>query len=185
MLGRVLGHRDSYLKGVPDTDFHLSEARQLHRTLVSLSLHLTWRGYPFVDNGNATAAFALCYAARFVLYTMYACNEHYSDVGPRIPEETEMQQISINGLKEVTLDIYQLSRQILAASTTMNNLLLSKSFLLCHCLYQAATEFAWFVREDKTIEQVTCLRSVVELLGAIKSRWRVAGRDIFANPLLA
>ncbi|CZR70052.1 uncharacterized protein PAC_19953 [Phialocephala subalpina] len=145
ILGLVLRHRDEHRSGDTDPHFRLSEALRLHQTLVALDNHLD----PQVD---ATVAAALCYSARLVLYNIYACNENYSTIGRRIQEETEMQRASINGLREVSQKVYQLAQQFQNAAIMNGVSVISQSLLLCNCLYQAAGEWAWFVREEKSMD---------------------------------
>jgi len=175
ILGLVIRHRDDHTN--TNNRFRLSEAQQLHQTLVLLNNHLKQMPSILADSSIAVAA-SLCYAARFILYSMYACNEHYSVIEARVPEETEMQKNSISGLKEVTQNVYHLAQHIIEATMSTESLLLSGSLLLTHCLYQASTEFTWFIREDNGVEEVACLKSVVQLLRAIRSRWRIAGKIV-------
>jgi hypothetical protein len=93
----------------------LSEAHQLHRALHTLNLYL--REFCFVDQvaleKSHFTAFALCGSARFTLYEIYACNEHYPSSGPKIPEEITMQQFSLEGISETIDDVYLLTEHIL------------------------------------------------------------------------
>jgi hypothetical protein len=171
ILGLVIRHRDNRTN--TSHRCQVSEAQQLHQTLVLLSTHLSSITSIYTDIGTAVAA-SLCHAARFILYSMYACNEHYPVSEARLAEETDMQNSSISGLKEVTQSVAQLAQHVYAAARTAESVL-STSLLVTHCLYQAATEFAWFIREDNGAEEVVCLKSVVQLLKAIGKRWRVAG----------
>lgn len=176
VLGLILRHRDARSDNSIDAQFRLSEAKQLHLTLVALNRHLTQNMHPFVDGSNTDIAPALCYSARIILYDMYICNEHYVAGQPRLPDEELMQQASMEGLKEVTRGVYQLSQNILGAAVATDGLLLSKSLLVGHCLYQASSECAWFIREDKRVEEVACLEAMVMLLRAIGKKWRIGSK---------
>lgn len=125
-------------------------------------------------NNSIEMAAGICYSARIILYNIYACNESYAVNRPRIAEETEMQRASIEGLKEITQGVYHIAQQI--SSTAMSDdLLLSQSPVLLHCLYEASTELAWFIREDNNIEGVVAFNAIVKVLKAIGLRWQVAG----------
>jgi hypothetical protein len=87
-----------------------------------------------------------------------------------------MQRASLKGLKEVTQGVYQLAEHVWESAVTTDSFSLSKGFLICHCLYQASQECAWFIQEDHSAEGVACLKAIVELLRAIAGRWRVAGK---------
>lgn len=174
ILGLVLRHRDEQNTVVSDTHYRIAEAQRLHKTLVLLSLHLS--GQATMDTHNVTnnfTAMGLCYAARVALYNMYACNEHYSATEARLGEETEMQQASIDGLKEVTQCVYQFAHSILDVAI-LDDQLISRSLLLTHSLYFAASELAWFIREMNYAEDVQFLKVIVELLTVMSRTWRVA-----------
>lgn len=177
VLGLVLRHRDDHNSPTIDPHFGISEAQQLHQTLVALNTHLAHKPRGAGDKSNIEVAIALCYCARVILYGMYACNEDYTANRPRIAEESEMQRTSMDGLKEVTHGVYQLSQRILHSAMTTDHLSLSKSLLVCHCLYQASSECAWFIREDNNLEGPACLKAMVELLRAIGTKWPVAGKS--------
>lgn len=174
VLGLILRHRDDRNNNSINAQFRLSEARQLHLTLVALNRHLAQNRHALVDDSNTDIAAALCYSARIILYGMYACNEHYDQ--PRLPDEAVLQQESMEGLKEVTRGVYQLAQKVLGVAVATDNLLLSKSLLVCHCLYQASSECAWFIREDQRVEEVACLEAMVVLLRAIGKKWRIASK---------
>ena len=178
ILGVVIRHRDAQGNGGADSCFRLSEARQLHETLVSLSTYLTGLSTLFMDDSDTASGLAICYSARFILYTIYACNEHDSATEPRIPEETEMQTTSINGLAEVSRGIYQIAQRLSDVLATGDNNVLSKCLLVSHCLYQAASELAWFIREEKVMENVAPLRVIIDILKSIEKRWGVASKCV-------
>ncbi|PVH75496.1 hypothetical protein DL98DRAFT_498244 [Cadophora sp. DSE1049] len=174
ILGLVLRHRDEQNTVVSDTHYRITEAQRLHQTLVLLNLHLS--GQAMIDTCNISSVFTamgLCYAARVTLYNLYACNEHYSATEARIAEDTEMQQASIEGLKEVTQCVYQIAQNILDAAL-MDGQLISRSLLLTHSLYFAASELGWFIREMNYVEDVQFLKVVVQLLKLMSKTWRVA-----------
>jgi hypothetical protein len=99
-----------------------------------------------MDNSDTTVALAICYSARIILYNIYTCNDHHSPTEPQIPEETEMQIASINGLTGVSHGIYQIAAHISDTLATGGNNVLSKSLPVGNCFYQAASGFAWFIR---------------------------------------
>jgi hypothetical protein len=78
-----------------------------------------------------------------------------------------MQSASLAGLREVSHSVYELAGAQLGVETV--------SPLLCHCLYLAASELAWFLREGGSGEGVASLSVVVGLLRHIGKSWRVAG----------
>jgi hypothetical protein len=176
ILGLVLRHRDDRNSDTMAIQFRLSEAQQLHQALVALNAHLAQKPRDIEDTSNKEVAAALCYCARIILYGMYACNEDYTANQYRIPEESEMQRTSMQGLKEVSHSVYQLAQRVLHAAMTTDHLSLSTNLLVGHCLYLASSECAWFIREDNNLEGVACLKAMVELLKAIGTKWLVAGK---------
>jgi hypothetical protein len=176
ILSLVLRHRDDHTSSTIDPHFRLSEAQQLHQTLVALSTHFPQNPRSVENGGNIEVAAALCCSARIILYGMYACNEDYTANRPRLAEESEMQRTSLEGLKDVTHSVYQLAQRISHSAMTTDHLSLSKHLLVCHCLYQASSECAWFIREDNNLEGVACLKAMVELLKSIGAKWLVAGK---------
>ncbi|TVY31880.1 hypothetical protein LOCC1_G008317 [Lachnellula occidentalis] len=165
VLGLVLRHRDDPNKATTDPHFRLSEAQQLHQTLLALSTYLDHQA----QDCSMVGAIALCYSARLVLYDMYACNNQFSALGIRMSEEEDMQKASINGYGDVTREILNLLDD--------DGGLVENPFL-CHCLYQTAAVFAWFIREKGDVEEVAGLRTVVGRLRGIERTWRVAGEYI-------
>lgn len=162
----MLGHRDDPAKATTDPHFRLSEAHQLHQTLLALSTYLNHKA----QDRSMLVAIALCYSARLVLYDIYACNNQFSALGIRMSEEEDMQKASIRGYRDVTREMF--------------NLLddgdgLVESPFICHCLYQASAVFAWFIREKGDVEEVAGLRAVVGRLRGVERTWRVAGKCFF------
>ncbi|KAI1105759.1 hypothetical protein F4804DRAFT_110971 [Jackrogersella minutella] len=177
VLGRVLCHRDSLHSGNVTISFRISEAKQLHHILASLSSHLNVISQePLSLRGSVSVSLALCYSARLILYDIYACNEKYSSDHGRSSEEAEMQREAMTGIFEVVETIWQFARQLLDSlhledEGETNNI----SPLLCHCLYAAAGESEWLILEQENSSAETWLRDIVNLLQVIATRWQVAG----------
>lgn len=179
LLGSVLRHRDE--KGSDDREIILSEAHQLHRALSALSLHLTQHCFAdtiALERGQFVAL-ALCCSARFTLYEIYACNENYSSVGPRIAEEVSMQGISIEGIGSAVNDVYLLAECILRiASVSDQNSIYRLSPLLCHCLYSSISECAWLCRENHSDLRAAQLSTMISGLRSLGKMWKSAGMTI-------
>lgn len=167
MLSKVCRHREAK-KTLEDAAQLLSEAKQLHCALVALhsSLELNELSLDQVQTTQAPRliALAICTSARFILYNMYGCNE---PSGPAIrePLALELQNISLAGIR------------LLATSTSP---VIARSNLDCpflaSCLYHAATECAWFIREDHEPEMYKALQDIVQGLRDLESCWGVASR---------
>lgn len=176
ILGLVLRHRDDRSDNILDPYFRFSEAQRLHQTLMALNTHLTQSTNSFGNNNGKEVAVAICFSARLVLYDMYACNEQYTAGRARIAEETEMQRASMEGLKEVSNGVSNLAQHISSAAMMTTEPLLSKSPLVCNCLYEASLQWAWFIREDGSLEGVARLKAIVELLKETGRKWQVSGK---------
>lgn len=165
ILGRVLRHRDD--RGL-DLSFRLSEAAQLHRALLALEASFDQALVPDLS----IVPRALVYTARMVLYNMYACNEtcnvRYGDI--RMGEETDMQRISQDGLREVTDSVYKLALELQHAIATNLD---AVSPLVVHCIFQALGECAWYVREGGDSNMRTALDTMMDVLETLNKRWKV------------
>ncbi|KAF2098743.1 hypothetical protein NA57DRAFT_56389 [Rhizodiscina lignyota] len=175
ILGRVLKHRDD-ASNRRDRPFRLSEAKQLHRTLVALDSDLVQRyfgtGFSLLngDTGAVFEAFALCCSARLILYDMYGCNEpdQTASQQARLPEDTEMQQIALDGIKEIVTYRMSFLSQPLIMRTDL------ASPLVCHSLYHSASECAWFIKENQASDMISAMKTYVDLLMEIGKRWMIA-----------
>lgn len=168
ILGRVLAHRNSRKDSVIQKET-LDQALQLEATLGALDSHLSQS----TDGGSAIVDLALCTVARLTLYHGYACIQPGAR-GERLPEESDMQNASIRGLKQIisargpmiaTFVIQQ-------AAIDVNSL----SPLVIQVLYDIATECQWFVREGDVADGAdTTLQLAMEALILLSERWTVAG----------
>ncbi|KAL0939844.1 fungal specific transcription factor [Colletotrichum truncatum] len=169
ILGRVLSHRSSRKGSLVSKDI-LNEALQLEATLSALDMHLSQSFH-----AAATAVdVALCTVARLTLYHGYACIQPAA-VGERLPEESEMQNVSIRGLKQIISVCGPMLASVVIQQAAQN--FNSLSPLVIQVLYDIATECQWFVREGDVVEGAdTTLQLVTEALGLISQRWRVAAK---------
>lgn len=175
ILGRVLRHRDERDRGQSlDLSFQLSEAAQLHRALLALETSFDQA----VNRDSSIVPRALVYTARMVLYTLYACNDaytaRYGGVSVRLGEETDMQRVSQDGLREVTGSVHGLALELQRA-IAMN--IDAVSPLVVHCIFMALGEAAWHVREgvggDESMS--TALDTMLDVLEALNKRWKICG----------
>ena len=158
VLGKVIRHKDTRTFA-QDVSSRLQEAQNLHRALSALHLSLeeAWPddGTPYTPDSSRLSALAICISARFLLYNQYGCNEENGITGrEHIALETEMQSISLDGIK-------------ILASSVVSRIAQAESRcpLVAQCLYHAATECAWFIREDNEPEMREALRHIVQGLG--------------------
>jgi hypothetical protein len=170
LLGRVIHHRDDPANRI-DRQFRLTEALQLHRAASALDADLAQRYIALInhDSSAAITATAIVCSARLILYSMYGCNEpdRPSSHEDRLPEDTDMQRISLDGIREIIVSRMALVSQALMMRTDLANP------MVCYSLYHAASECAWFIKENDTLEMISTMQSYVELLRAVAKRWKV------------
>lgn len=151
-----------------DLSFQLSEAAQLHRALFALEASFDLAPVPDLS----IVPRALVYTARMVLYNIYACNDacnlRYGDI--RMGEETDIQRISQDGLREVTDSVYTLALELQHAIATDID---AVSPLVAHCIFQALGECAWYVREGDDSEMSTALDTMMDVLETLNKRWKI------------
>ncbi|KAF5967124.1 hypothetical protein FBULB1_11329 [Fusarium bulbicola] len=120
----------------------------------------------------------VAFLARLLLYNEYACNEpSFGTARERLAAEVEMQQIALASIQHiVSKTIPQMARQIVSASQRQ-----SKgprhSPILASCLYHAATECAWFVKENHDAEMVAGSEAITQALQVLKSEWAVCAKS--------
>ncbi|KAF4952733.1 hypothetical protein FGADI_6485 [Fusarium gaditjirri] len=174
MLGKVLGHIKAREKDTDPVELS-AEALQLHTVLEALD-----QGIMSNDSDKTTAlgslhsALSLCSLARLLLYNEYACNEpSFSMARERLAAEVQMQQISLANIQDiVSKTMPEMARQIVSVSQQQ-----SKgprhSPILAGCLYHAATECAWFVKENNDVEMVDGFEAITHALKVLNSEWAV------------
>lgn len=114
---------------------------------------------------------ALCYGGMLHLYDPFACTE--TNHGTCTVEETEMQAISIVGMKQAAVDVLQFS-QLLHVEMTDNPSAISP--LIGDCIYCAAATYAWLVHETGSRESADAYHSLRRVLETLNTRWAVAGQ---------
>ncbi|KAF4415338.1 Zn(II)Cys6 transcriptional activator [Fusarium acutatum] len=180
MFGKVLRHIKAREKDTDPVEL-TAEALQLHIVLTALDQGIMSNGCDIMAvHGSLHSALSLCSLARLLLYNEYACNEpSFTTARERLATEVEMQQISLASIQLiVSKTIPQMARQIVSASQQQ-----SKgprhSPILAGCLYHAATECAWFVRENNDAEMVKGLEAITHALQILKSKWPVC---VYSKP---
>ena len=175
LLGLVLTHRNEGIGKSSERSINFSEALQLEKTLTALDSHLVQQ----LNASSVSWAFAVDLAiscsAQMTLWNMYACNEPdaVQDSHERLAMETELQTLSIEGLKRLPVEramrIAQDVRHLDDAGIQR------VSPLIVECLYHAATECKWFVRENYDVGMVVALQSLTQALRHVSKHWKVAG----------
>lgn len=105
---------------------------------------------------------------------MYACNP--IDIsGERLGEETVLQGACIEGMKQtIAIRLPAIARHVLRQGVECPERL---NPLVIQCIYDAASECQWLLREGEVVEGVAdTLELLVEALNALSQRWGVAGQ---------
>ncbi len=180
ILGKVLEHvqeRNSLL----DTTGMVKEAAKLHQILKSLETSLTEPNAPIAEDIDSIdcnyTALAICISARLLLYNQYACNEPGSSTNAlRTSLEVELQQISLEGIMSLSSKIVPAMARRLSTESKLTLNQPCYPPVLAHCLYHAATECAWFIKEDGDPQMVTALEDIVTTLRMMQHQWHVCGK---------
>ncbi|KAH8894678.1 hypothetical protein GQ53DRAFT_858282, partial [Thozetella sp. PMI_491] len=173
-LSMVLLHRNTRCERIGRATT-LAGALQLHSTLVSLDSYIVQRINSNSISLDCITELAICCSARMLLYNMYGCNE--PDLGARAQErialETEMQAVSLDGLRQVVEHRATTVARFLRSSD--DTVMYRVSPLVVECLYTAASVAKWFVKENTNVGMVITLQALTDALRIVSRRWDIAG----------
>lgn len=176
LLSHVLRHLNERNEDVK-TQYH--EAMQLHH-LIDTFRHALNQEIGNMGDGiyNSTrgiaqlTAMAICYSAQLALYDAYMCADADGMQGVGIPEQFEMQQVAISGIKGTFVSIHQLASMIYASIQAGNISRLSP--LITDSLYQAALIIQSYTFETNNNEYTQKMTDIIETLKLLKGRWNVS-----------
>lgn len=151
-----------------DASIRFTQGIQLHRTLTALSNVLI--NEVSENPAQYATATALCYGALLHLCEPFSCTE--SNRGSHTVEETEMQAISIPGMKDTAMRILEFSRTV---QELMDRNFFAISPLMADCLYTAAATLQWQVHETGSEEAIQGYNVLKDVLREMGKRWAVAG----------
>ena len=177
MLCKVLRHVQGR-RSTTDITEALQEAMQLNNALIALDASINAAqdvsSDSEADTSQSFTSMALCTSARFLLYNDYACNEPDDhQLQSRLALEAEAQSVFLAGIKALaSTSVPKLAQRIRKRGAAG----LSNNPILASCLYHAATECAWFIKEDDDAEMYLSLGHILAALQVIHSEWQVAGR---------
>jgi len=186
LLGHVIKHRNLSKAGDLDGTFQLNEALQLHRTLVALDGRIpvgeSLENQDHPETESNIEALALVCSARLILYNIYGCSEPDVRSEPdRLQLEIEMQRLSIKGVVDLATNrvpkVAQLAIEIFnSSSESKSSAGKAISPTLGHCLYHAATECAWFIREGCGPDMTAGLKVCLSALKQLQTSWAVSSK---------
>lgn len=177
-LSKVLHHRE-VKENAANRHILLEDAHQLNRALTALYAYIRQRCSEIdlsVLNSHFVAL-ALCCSARFTLYEMYACNEHYSTTTDvHVAEQISMQQISLAGINEIVKDAQFLAEKIIILISSEDNGDSPRiSPLFVHCFYLGLSECSWLFREDDSSARAIQIKSLRTAIVASGNQWKISG----------
>lgn len=177
LLSRVLQHGN---EKAADLQFWYQEGVQLHHILDAFTAALSTELQSIVgldEPSNTTRdmalwpAISLAYTAQIILYDVHSCAELDDITGVGIPEQLQVQTISIAGLKSVCPAVARFAGRV----RTMLNHVGHVSPLVTSCMYEAAKYLSWYHRETNRTELLDEVREITDALRAIAPMWAVAG----------
>jgi hypothetical protein len=167
MLGKVISHKKARMDCSQEITTLLPDGRRLHQALSALQLSLEQHGSPVSTNSPPTAALAICITARYLLYNMYGCRDNLSTLSQNIAMETEMQHLSVDGIRSLSM-------------VTIPRLLElgSECPLMARCFFETAKLCAWQIREDHDVMTTRDILRRIEMeLRRLGQRWTVASKS--------
>lgn len=111
---------------------------------------------------------AVCFSALCALYDPYACHGLLEQSSP---EETTMQIQALEGLKALSDNIIEFSRQVILRTPHSLDIDRVSPFVM-DSLYAAAAHFAWEIRESGNEASQESLDNIRQCLQRFGGRWR-------------
>ncbi len=177
LLGKVVRHIND--TGLPP-QFRFEEALQLNRTYRALAAALPDEAEtddPAAHPPALCTSMAICYSALLTLYDTYSCTERANPNGPEA--QLVMQKEAIAGLSDISAAALHLARRIRGYVETEGQGaggLGRLNPLVIDCFYQAAANYAWYLRESSDPQCGERMGELKEVLKLCEGRWRVAGQ---------
>lgn len=170
-----------------DPEFRFQEALQLDRTLRTLTLVLRDESEGLANDGENPGlgarftGLALCHSARLNLCDMYSCIDTGNVTDAGSSTRLDMQRTAISGLEEVSTEVFRLAKTIRQVIELDG--LAKVSPLVVECLYQAAANYAWYIRENSQNNYLEMLVAVKDTLRLIGYKWGAASKCITSRTL--
>jgi hypothetical protein len=179
LLSHVLRHLNEEHE---TSELHHREAIQLHRTIdtFKLAMHHELNDLAHsTDIESRLSALAICYSAQLTLYDAHMCADADDFKGIGIPEQVEMQQIAIPGLKEILAAVSRLANTICTAIDSHDASKLSPFTM--DCWYQAALLISSYSRDTGDKEYANLVVDIVRALKLLSSHWGITSMLLFVN----
>ena len=194
LLSRVLRHMDQPTgSGGPSAELWYLEGLQLHPIVQAFGAALALEfddeqlrrlpggcGSPQIHHAwSLFSAAAICYSAQLVLYDTHTCAERDDPDGVGIPAQLSMQRVALEGMKTACEAVHAFALRIAATieerkANGGGGAAAVVSPFVAHCLYVAAKNYCWYVRETGRVELRQIVIDIVALLREIGATWAVA-----------
>ncbi|KAJ4259585.1 hypothetical protein NW762_007515 [Fusarium torreyae] len=171
MLGKVIQHKETKTKSSHDILQVVQEGQSLHRALSSLQISIEeqWTSDTTSPDSSLACALGICICAQALLYGSYGCPDAPGITSrERLAHETEMQSVSVQGLRALGGSI--VPKLVQARSDCP---------LLARCFYTASSACSWFIREDYEQQMRSALATIVVGLRRLSGRWAIATEYIY------
>lgn len=164
-----------------DAQLHYQEAIQLHRTIDNFSIvisqevtNITSDEYNSIPSSLYFTAMAICYSAQLALYDARMCPDADDVPGLGMPEQLEMQQIAMTGIKSTCFAIHNFGNMISGLIERRGFSQLSP--FVADCLYQACMLIRAYIHGTENHEYRQIMEEMVLVLGQVSKRWDVASK---------
>lgn len=178
ILSRVLRHIN---EKHDDTQAYYGEAKQLHSVISLFNMAVTQEIQNAEDSFDTglklrlIPAMGLCFSAQIALYDHYTCAEVDASGGIGTHEQLSMQETALTHIKVTCFAVQGFAERINALLDTGVSVG-SVSPLTCNCLYAAAVNFIWYIRETGQRELEAQVGVIFEVLGRLSERWNIASK---------
>ena len=122
-----------------------------------------------------STANAVCYSALIALYDHHSCAEADNPAGVGLEEQLRIQEISLKSLQShVGPAIHDFARTISELIDRQGPQ--AASPFLAPCLYSAAVQYKWYIRETNRSDLEGVVSDLMRALTNVGLRWNIASR---------
>ena len=118
-------------------------------------------------------ALGICFSAQLSLYDAHTCAEVDFPMAVGLPVQLEMQMLALDGMKAACRGVAEFGDKI--RSAVESDMTAFVSPLVANCLFQAAKNICWLLREAPRQELWDALQAPVDALKGLGRIWAVGG----------
>ncbi|KAH8648029.1 hypothetical protein BGZ60DRAFT_391025 [Tricladium varicosporioides] len=174
MMGKVLIHNFDETEAPESEKFNT--ATRLYLEGSQLAKRLTDEFEVSGHHVSLAAPLALAFIALCALCDPYSCPQQFGNDRPS-DEAQQMVKQAIDGLTTVSSSVHDFAKKLEGGPGQIEDLN-RVSPIMMGCLYAAATNFAWFVREKGAREYQNALEDLRVALRKYSARWRNAAEYV-------